>query len=77
MCVDGCTRVTVMASSSDVVKKIMRLKLQLMDTLESATVDTLCIPFHRVFMVCIHNCTGNTIDTGNTGVLLNHVAYLR
>ncbi|XP_019945410.2 elongin A, like isoform X1 [Paralichthys olivaceus] len=39
MCVGTvCTCVTVMASSSDVVKKVTRFKLQLADTAESATV---------------------------------------
>lgn len=44
-----------MASRSDVVKKIMRLKLKLTDSSESATVDS------GVF-VLIHIRVGNTND---------------
>jgi len=47
-----------MASSSDVVKKIMRFKLQLSDAAEPATVDTVEV-FVQVFAespVCLVLC---------------------
>ncbi|TNN56169.1 Transcription elongation factor B polypeptide 3 [Liparis tanakae] len=37
VCGDGGTRITVMANSSDLAKKLMRFKLQLTDSAESAT----------------------------------------
>lgn len=74
LCVDGFTWVTVMASSSDVVKKIMRLKLQLSDKAEPATVVIIWFkPFKTFynpkklesFEVLFHRCfiTGWTNPT--------------